>query len=80
MLAATGCACRRAAEVLPCARRWRFAGLQKVVDYQDVAYGGEYLDRLAIPALDRGWTASANGYALSIAAANTSPTPCATTT
>ncbi|RRH98816.1 indolepyruvate oxidoreductase subunit beta family protein [Mesorhizobium tamadayense] len=41
-------------------------GLKKVVDYQDIAYGGEYLDRLdrAI-ALDR----SEDGYALSIAAA-----------
>jgi indolepyruvate ferredoxin oxidoreductase beta subunit len=41
-------------------------GLKKVVDYQDIAYGGDYLDRLdkAI-ALD----SSERGYALSIAAA-----------
>ncbi|RWM03694.1 MAG: indolepyruvate oxidoreductase subunit beta family protein [Mesorhizobium sp.] len=41
-------------------------GLKKVVDYQDIAYGGEYLDRLdkAIPLDD-----AERGYALSIAAA-----------
>lgn len=41
-------------------------GLKKVVDYQDIAYGGEYLDRLdkAVALDDAG-----RGYALSIAAA-----------
>jgi indolepyruvate ferredoxin oxidoreductase beta subunit len=41
-------------------------GLKKVVDYQDLAYGGEYLDRLdkAVSADD-----AAHGYRLSIAAA-----------
>ncbi|RWB52449.1 indolepyruvate oxidoreductase subunit beta family protein [Mesorhizobium sp.] len=41
-------------------------GLKKVVDFQDIAYGGEYLDRLdkAVP-LDN----AERGYALSIAAA-----------
>lgn len=41
-------------------------GLKKVVDFQDIAYGGEYLDRLdkavALDSVER-------GYALSIAAA-----------
>ena len=41
-------------------------GLKKVVDYQDIAYGGDYLDRLdKAVALD----APERGYALSIAAA-----------
>jgi indolepyruvate ferredoxin oxidoreductase beta subunit len=41
-------------------------GLKKVVDYQDIAYGREYLDRLdRAVALDD----AARGYALSIAAA-----------
>jgi indolepyruvate ferredoxin oxidoreductase beta subunit len=41
-------------------------GLQKVVDYQDIAYGGEYLDRLdKAVALD----SAAHEYALSVAAA-----------
>lgn len=41
-------------------------GLKKVVDYQDIAYGGEYLDRLdRAVALDN----AEHGYALSIAAA-----------
>jgi indolepyruvate ferredoxin oxidoreductase beta subunit len=41
-------------------------GLKKVVDYQDIAYGGEYLDRLdRAVALDGG----RHGYRLSIAAA-----------
>jgi indolepyruvate ferredoxin oxidoreductase beta subunit len=41
-------------------------GLKKVVDYQDLAYGGEYLDRLgkAVSVDD-----AAHGYRLSIAAA-----------
>ncbi|MDQ6436063.1 indolepyruvate oxidoreductase subunit beta family protein [Mesorhizobium sp. LHD-90] len=41
-------------------------GLKKVVDYQDLAYGGEYLDRLArAVALD----SPTHNYALSVAAA-----------
>jgi len=41
-------------------------GLNKVVDYQDIAYGGEYLDRLdKAVALD----SAERGYTLSIAAA-----------
>ncbi|AZO26191.1 indolepyruvate oxidoreductase subunit beta family protein [Mesorhizobium sp. M1B.F.Ca.ET.045.04.1.1] len=41
-------------------------GLKKVVDFQDIAYGGEYLDRLdRAVALDN----AEHGYALSIAAA-----------
>ncbi|WP_296745415.1 indolepyruvate oxidoreductase subunit beta family protein [Mesorhizobium sp.] len=41
-------------------------GLKKVVDYQDIAYGGEYLDQLdKTVALD----GAERGYALSIAAA-----------
>jgi len=41
-------------------------GLKKVVDYQDIAYGGEYLDRLSkAVALD----SAERGFALSIAAA-----------
>ncbi|RWQ36787.1 MAG: indolepyruvate oxidoreductase subunit beta family protein [Mesorhizobium sp.] len=43
-----------------------FRGLKKVVDYQDIAYGGEYLDRLdRAVALDN----AEHDYALSIAAA-----------
>jgi indolepyruvate ferredoxin oxidoreductase, beta subunit len=50
------------AEARDMARR----GLQKVVDYQDVAYGGDYLDRVdRALALD----GAGRGYALTIAAA-----------
>lgn len=35
------------AEFAPAARPMLLAGLQKVVDYQDIAYGAEYLDRVA---------------------------------
>lgn len=41
-------------------------GLKKVVDYQDLAYGGDYLDRLARAVAFDGPT---HGYTLSIAAA-----------
>ncbi|GLS38959.1 indolepyruvate oxidoreductase [Mesorhizobium tianshanense] len=53
------------------ARDMAFRGLKKVVDYQDIAYGGEYLDRLdRAVALDNadGYGAE-HAYALSIAAA-----------
>ncbi|MER9330522.1 indolepyruvate oxidoreductase subunit beta family protein [Mesorhizobium sp. M0488] len=54
-------------DVMPAAvRDMALRGLKKVVDYQDIAYGREYLDRLdravALDGADR-------GYALSIAAA-----------
>lgn len=43
-----------------------FAGLRRVVDFQDVAYGGEYLDRLAaVATLDR----AGRGFALTVEAA-----------
>jgi indolepyruvate ferredoxin oxidoreductase beta subunit len=47
-------------------RDMAFRGLRKVVDYQDIAYGGEYLERL-----DQAVTldGAEHGYALSIAAA-----------
>lgn len=35
------------AEFAPAAKPMLLAGLQKVVDYQDIAYGAEYLDRVA---------------------------------
>ncbi|AZN97716.1 indolepyruvate oxidoreductase subunit beta family protein [Mesorhizobium sp. M9A.F.Ca.ET.002.03.1.2] len=48
------------------ARDMALRGLKKVVDYQDIAYGGEYLDRLdRAVALD----SADHGYALSISAA-----------
>ena len=62
-----GGVCKHGSTPIPsrCAT-WRRAGLKKVVDYQDLAYGGEYLDRLdQAVALDD----AAHGYALSIAAA-----------
>ncbi|TIS67527.1 indolepyruvate oxidoreductase subunit beta family protein [Mesorhizobium sp.] len=47
-------------------RDMAFRGLKKVVDYQDIAYGGEYLDRLdRAVALD----SAEHDYALSISAA-----------
>ena len=54
------------------------AGLKKVVDYQDLAYGGEYLDRLdRAVALDDAatWLSRCRSRRPSI-----SPTPCAMTT
>ena len=50
----------------PPVRDMALHGLKKVIDYQDIAYGGEYLDRL-----DRAVTLDDAGhaYALSIAAA-----------
>ncbi|MDX8526042.1 indolepyruvate oxidoreductase subunit beta family protein [Mesorhizobium sp. MSK_1335] len=58
-------AARVAALPVP-ARDMAERGLKKVVDYQDIAYGGEYLDRLdKAVALD----GAERGYALSIAAA-----------
>lgn len=47
-----------------------FAGLKKVVDWQDPAYGGEYLDRLvALHALDRDAGGLAHDYAFTQKAA-----------
>ncbi len=46
------------------------AGVERLVDYQDVAYAGEYLDRLGpILALDRQYGGSAKGFALTAQAA-----------
>ncbi|RXH18962.1 indolepyruvate oxidoreductase subunit beta family protein [Bradyrhizobium guangzhouense] len=46
------------------------AGLRKVVDFQDVAYGGEYLDILkTLHAADQGARGSAHGYAFTEVAA-----------
>jgi indolepyruvate ferredoxin oxidoreductase beta subunit len=46
------------------------AGLQRVVDYQDLAYGSEYLNILAkILYLDRQCGGEARGYALTVSAA-----------
>ena len=47
-----------------------FAGLKRLVDYQDVAYANEYLDRLAaFQRLDEELNGRAHGYALTTAAA-----------
>ena len=63
-LAASDGARRRACRKKPAT--WRCWGLRKVVDFQDAAYGQEYLDRLERAVeLDN----AAHGYALSIAAA-----------
>ena len=44
---------RLRAELPESARRLAFAGLKRIVDFQDVAYGDEYLDRLVrLAALD----------------------------
>lgn len=52
------------------ARPMLYAGLQRLVDYQDAAYGGEYLDRMAaIAALDTRLGGAARDYALSVTAA-----------
>ena len=46
------------------------AGVERLVDYQDVAYAGEYLDRLQpLLALDRHHGAAAKGFALTAQAA-----------
>ncbi|MFO1116079.1 MAG: indolepyruvate oxidoreductase subunit beta family protein [Beijerinckiaceae bacterium] len=46
------------------------AGLAKVVDFQDAAYGSEYLDLLAnAAAADRGAGGEAHGFAFTVAAA-----------
>lgn len=47
-----------------------FAGVKRLVDYQDVAYAGEYLDRMrAMLALDQRCGGEASSYALTNAAA-----------
>jgi indolepyruvate ferredoxin oxidoreductase beta subunit len=47
-----------------------FAGVKRLVDYQDVAYAHEYLDRIArVHALDERLGGAARGYALTQAAA-----------
>ncbi|WFU78346.1 indolepyruvate oxidoreductase subunit beta family protein [Bradyrhizobium sp. CIAT3101] len=52
------------------ARGMARAGLRKVVDFQDVAYGGEYLDILnKLQAADRSAGGSAHAYAFTQAAA-----------
>ncbi len=46
------------------------AGIERLVDYQDVAYAGEYLDRLEpLLALDRQYGGPAKGFALTAQAA-----------
>ena len=46
------------------------AGVERLVDYQDVAYAGEYLDRLQpLLALDQQYGGSAKGFALTAQAA-----------
>jgi indolepyruvate ferredoxin oxidoreductase beta subunit len=46
------------------------AGLRKVVDFQDAAYGSEYLDRLAaLHALDAGGGGAARGFRFTVEAA-----------
>jgi indolepyruvate ferredoxin oxidoreductase beta subunit len=47
-----------------------YAGVRRVVDYQDPAYGAEYLDRMArLVELDRAAVGEAHGYAFTLAAA-----------
>ena len=55
--------CRRACALA-------FAGLKRIVDFQDVAYGDEYLDRLArLAALDTADGGAAKGFAFTAEAA-----------
>src|SRR5699024_4243448 len=52
------------AELPEALRPMAFAGLSKVVDWQDVRYGGEYLDRLkALHALDVAAGGAEHGFA-----------------
>jgi indolepyruvate ferredoxin oxidoreductase, beta subunit len=61
---------RMEAEFPSVSHRLVFAGLRRLVDFQDVAYADEYLDRLAaFRRLDDEQGGSARGYALTIAAA-----------
>lgn len=53
-----------------CVRPMVFAGVKRLTDYQDVAYAGEYLDRLrGLLALDGAHGGEAAGYAFTDAAA-----------
>jgi indolepyruvate ferredoxin oxidoreductase beta subunit len=57
-------------ETPPPARAMAYAGLSKLVDYQDAAYGGEYLDELArVFAADRAAGGEAKGFEVSVRAA-----------
>ena len=57
-------------ELPPPAQAMAFAGLRKVIDFQDVAYGHEYLDILKrMNALDAQCGGSERGYSFTIAAA-----------
>jgi indolepyruvate ferredoxin oxidoreductase beta subunit len=61
---------RLSAELPESARRLAFAGLKRIVDFQDVAYGDEYLDRLArLAALDQANGGAAKGFAFTAEAA-----------
>ena len=61
---------RLIAELPESARPLAFAGLKRVVDFQDVAYGDEYLDRLArLAALDTANDGAAKGFAFTAEAA-----------
>jgi indolepyruvate ferredoxin oxidoreductase beta subunit len=52
------------------ARPMLFAGLRKVVDFQDAAYGAEYLDRVAaLHELDAGTDGPARGFRFTVEAA-----------
>jgi indolepyruvate ferredoxin oxidoreductase beta subunit len=52
------------------ARPMLLAGLQKVVDFQDVRYGGEYLERLAeLNAADKAAGGAGRGFAFTVEAA-----------
>jgi indolepyruvate ferredoxin oxidoreductase beta subunit len=61
---------RLSAELPESARRLAFAGLKRIVDFQDVAYGHEYLDRLVrLAALDRANGGAAKEFAFTAEAA-----------
>jgi indolepyruvate ferredoxin oxidoreductase beta subunit len=61
---------RLRAEVPPAARAMAFAGVKRAVDFQDVAYADEYLDRLAaLATLDTLNGGAANGLAFTREAA-----------
>lgn len=61
---------RLRSELPPPAHAMAYAGLRKLVDYQDAAYGGEYLDELARAAvMDRAAGGDAHDFELTVRAA-----------
>ncbi|MGC2787296.1 MAG: indolepyruvate oxidoreductase subunit beta family protein, partial [Roseiarcus sp.] len=61
---------RLRAELPESSRRLAFAGLKRIVDFQDVAYGDDYIDRLGkVAALDAANGGSAKNFAFTAEAA-----------